>query len=90
MFDFSGLERFGAPVRCSHASPQEETMTKKEQKQRDLRIEKAYRRTCAGVEVNIMDIGKVFKAGYAALDAGADDAGLEKAIVDFVATIRLN
>ena len=65
-------------------------MTKKEMKLRDKRIERAYHKTCSGVQINIMDIGKVFKAGHAALDAGADEAGLEKAVVAFVDTIRKN
>lgn len=56
----------------------------------DRRIDEAYRRGCSGVQIDIMDIGKVFKAGYAAIDTGADDSELEKAIVAFVETIRKN
>ena len=65
-------------------------MTKKELKARDKRIERAYYKTCSGIQINIFDISKVFKAGHAALDAGADEAGLEKAIFEFVQTIRQN
>lgn len=52
------------------------------------RVERAYYRTCSGVQINVLDIGKVFTAGRAALDAGADETGLEAAIVAFVNTIR--
>jgi hypothetical protein len=56
----------------------------------DKRIEAAYYRTCNGVQIDIMDISKVFRVGKAALDMGADEAGLETAIKDFVETIRHN
>lgn len=56
----------------------------------DQRIERAYGRTCSGVQVSVLDIGKVFVAGRAALASGADEAALEAAIVAVVATIRLN
>jgi hypothetical protein len=56
----------------------------------DQRIETIYGRACSGVQIDILDIGKVFAAGYKAIDAGADDAELEKAIVAFVDTIRKN
>lgn len=64
--------------------------TKRQQARDEKRIEQAYYRSCSGVQIDIMDIGKVFKAGHAALLAGADEAGLEKAVVDFVQTIRRN
>jgi hypothetical protein len=50
-------------------------------------IERAYGETCKGVEINVMDIGKVFAEGRKALAEGRD---LKEAIVAFVATIRLN
>lgn len=53
-------------------------------------VEAAYYRTCSGIQINIMDIGKVFKAGVAAYEAGARDAVLDKAVFDFVQTIRRN
>jgi hypothetical protein len=64
-------------------------MTKAE-KLIDRRISAAYYATCNGVQIDIFDIGKVFAAGRKAIDAGADDAGLQAAIVAFVATIRKN
>lgn len=53
----------------------------------DQRIEAAYYRNCSGVQIDIMDIGRVFKAGRAALAAGQD---VDAAIVAFVQTIRKN
>ncbi len=52
----------------------------------ERRIDAAYRATCSGVQVDIMNIGKIFKAGQAAIDAGADDVALQSAIVAFVAS----
>ena len=56
----------------------------------DRRIELVYRRWCSGVQIDIMDIGKVFAVGHKAIAEGADDAALERAIVAFVETIRRN
>jgi len=60
------------------------------EKKADKRIEAAYRRRCSGIEIDIMDIGRVFKAGHAAIAAGADEPGLEHAVRAFVETIRKN
>ena len=65
-------------------------MTKAQEKKLDNRVAKAYYRTCSGVQISVFDIGKVFKAGRDALLAGADEAGLEAAVVDIVASIRKN
>jgi hypothetical protein len=65
-------------------------MTKRQKKAMDRRIEQAYYRRCSGIQIDIMDIGKVFAAGRTALENGADEAGLEDAIVQFVETIRKN
>jgi len=65
-------------------------MTKRQQNAADKRINALYCRLCSGVQIDIMDIGKVFKAGYAAIEGGATDEALGEAIVAFVQTIRKN
>jgi hypothetical protein len=62
----------------------------KEQKAIDKRVEAAYYRTCSGIQINIMDIGKVFAVGRDALAKGVDEPGLEHVIREFVDTIRHN
>lgn len=54
------------------------------------RIERAYYAACDGVQVNVMDIPKIFAVGEQAIAEGADDAALQTAIFDFVQTIRTN
>lgn len=61
---------------------------KKEKEKIYKLIDQAYNRTCCGITINIMDIGRVFKAGEAAYAAGARDAELDKAVFEFVQTIR--
>jgi len=63
-------------------------MRKPTAKQIDKRIEAAYYATCSGVQINIMDIGKVFAEGRRALAEGADEDGLRARIKAFVETIR--
>lgn len=62
----------------------------KAQKQIDKRVERLYYASCSGVQINIMDIGKVFRAGREAIAIGGDDVAVTAAIVAFVATIRKN
>jgi len=59
-------------------------------KQIDRRVEQAYYRSCSGIQINIMDIGRVFEAGRVSVAGGADDVELETAIRAFVDTIRQN
>lgn len=63
---------------------------KRTDKKISARIERAYSRTCSGVQIPIMKIGEVFAAGERAIAAGADDAALEAVIVGFVQMIRSN
>jgi hypothetical protein len=56
----------------------------------DARINRVYAQRCSGIEVNIMDIGKVFKVGQQAIAEGADDAALGDRIAAYVETIRQN
>lgn len=53
----------------------------------DRQIELAYYRHGNGVEINVMDIGKIFAAGHAAHAAGLP---VESAIVEAIKTYRLN
>jgi len=53
----------------------------------DKMIESSFRRVACGVQINIMDIHKVFTAGRAALAAGQD---LDTAIRAIVAVLRVN
>lgn len=65
-------------------------MTKRQQKALDKRVEQAYYATCSGVQISIMDIGKVFTEGRKALVNGADEDLLRLTIRKFVETIRKN
>ena len=60
------------------------------QREIDKRIERAYYANCSGVQIDIMDIGKVFNRGRHAIMAGEDDEQLGRTIKAFVETIRHN
>lgn len=53
-------------------------LTKRGKNLIDKRVEEIVRRRCSGLSINVMDIGKVFDAAYAAVIAGAD---VEAAVV---------
>lgn len=53
----------------------------------DTLIERVFYATCSGVQIDILDIPKVFAAGRAAHARGED---LVAAITSFVASIRKN
>ena len=64
-------------------------MRQPSQKAMEKRVERAYYAGCSGVQINIMDISKVFKAGVAAIVAQPEisDADLTvkfRAIVDAI------
>lgn len=63
---------------------------KKLAKQIDSRVEQAYYASCSGIQINIMDIGKVFKVGREAIRDGVDDDLLQATIRKFVEQIRKN
>ena len=56
----------------------------------DKRIETVFYARCPRVQVGILDIGKIFKVGYAAIREGADDQVIGDRLVAFIATIRRN
>jgi hypothetical protein len=56
----------------------------------DRLIERIYRQSCSGVQIDIMDIDKVFSVGHAGIADGLSVTDLTKVIVDFVQTIRKN
>jgi hypothetical protein len=57
----------------------------KAEKHIDKQIEAVYREHCSGVQINMLDIPKVFDEGRKAIAEGRD---LKTAIVDFVKTIQ--
>lgn len=56
----------------------------------DKRVERAYYATCSGIQINVMDIPKVFKVGAEAAKRGLGDIELGIAIREYVDTIRKN
>jgi len=65
-------------------------MTKKETRAAEARVSKAYYATCSGIQIDMMDICKVFEVGMAAVAGGVDDTVLGETIRAFVETIRKN
>ena len=57
-------------------------------KNADRRVDKAYRATCAGIAVNILDIGKIFELGRLKVAQGETNAELAASIRAYVETIR--
>jgi hypothetical protein len=62
-------------------------MKKLSEKALDKLIEEAYYARCSGISIDIMDIGKVFRVGRRAYDAGLD---VGDAVAAYVETIRKN
>jgi hypothetical protein len=63
------------------------TKAQRAEKLIDKRIDAAYRATCSGVAINIMDITKVFAKGRELIATGVDDAALGVGLRAFVDTI---
>lgn len=53
----------------------------------DKRIEKAYYRTCSGIAINIMDIGKVFAEGRRLIAEGKSEEELGEGLKSFALKI---
>lgn len=54
----------------------------------DAQIDASYRRTCTGIQIDMMAIPTIFKIGRAAIKNGATEAELDTTIKDFVATLQ--
>lgn len=50
----------------------------------DRRIELAYYKSCAGIQIDAMNIGKVFQFGREAIARGVDDDHLASSIRTYV------
>lgn len=59
----------------------------KAEKLTDARIEAAYRRSCSGVQIDIMKIGSVFEHGRKLIAGGHDDVALAAGLREFVDTL---
>ena len=73
-----------------NARKEKKTMTKAEEKKIDKKVESLYYKRCSGIQINVMDIGAVFKVGKAAALAGKSDDAIGDEIFTFVQTIRKN
>jgi hypothetical protein len=62
-------------------------MTKLTNKKIDARINSAYSRNCSGIQVSIMDLGKISAVGKASILAGDDDATLGTKLRTFALSI---
>lgn len=58
-----------------------------QEKRIDQRIERAYYASCRGIQINVMDIGKVFEFGRC-VETGITDMELQDKLYQFV--IHLN
>ena len=59
-------------------------------KQIDRKVEQAYYATCSGIQINILDIPRVFAVGRECIRDGVDDETLRATIRRFVESIRKN
>lgn len=54
----------------------------------NTKISEIFRRECSGIQINMMDIGKIFAAGRAVVAEGGDDAALTQRIKATVEALR--
>jgi hypothetical protein len=72
------------------ASALEAVKLRKRHKDAEKRISRAYHETCAGIQIDMMDIPRIFKLGRQYIAEGIDDAGLRERLRNFVETIRVD
>lgn len=65
-------------------------MTKKQKKILDSRVSRACSVAIQNLQVNVMDLGKIFQVGEDAAIAGDDDIALQSKICAFVSTLKTN
>lgn len=53
-------------------------------------IERIYYKRCSGLQVNVMDLGKIFEEGHRLIAAGVNTTQLEDGIYNFTKTIAKN
>ena len=85
-----GIKPSNAPPQFVPANYKKPRKKPDPNKKADAVIDAAYRATCSGIEINMMDIGKVFEVGRASFHAGDPPAVLAQKIRAFVETIRKN
>jgi hypothetical protein len=68
----------------------EQRAEKRKRKAADDLVSRAYYATCNGIQINMMDIPKVFAFGRMKLDAGEDYEALKSSVRAYVETIRKN
>jgi hypothetical protein len=62
-------------------------MTKRQKTAIDREIERVFRAHCGGIQISVLDIPKVFRAGHDAAAAGTD---IDAAVIASVAALRQN
>ena len=63
---------------------------KRVQEMAQERVSNAFRASCSGIQIDIMDMSKITAVGLAAIAEGVDDIELQRRIKEFVETIRKN
>lgn len=56
----------------------------------EARVTAAYNAVAEGVQINVLDLGKIHDAGMAAVKAGGDDEAVRSAVREAVTKFRLN
>jgi hypothetical protein len=65
-------------------------MTKQQKKQNDARISRIYAQRCHGIQVPIMEVSRIYKAGETALLSGGDDKAIGDALFQAAQAVRAN